>query len=103
MSLVSIPELEPESNSWVVSYKNGDIAGEWSDENIVSKFTKEECFVETAKRFLSKADERIYNKQQKIKKLKEIRDNLLSTNPNLKEYYDNLYKTQLFCYQKVVE
>lgn len=98
MSLVNIPELEPESNSWVVSERNGKrVVGEWSDEKIVGSFTKEEHFVETSLQFLKKVDERIVDRKKEIKELENIKSKLLS-NPELKEKYENFVSNAWFWY-----
>ena len=97
MSLVNIPELEPESNSWVVSEHSGKVVGEWSNERIVSSFTKEEHFVETSLQFLKKVDERIVDRQKEIEKLKSIKDRFLQ-NPELKEKYEEFVSNAWFWY-----
>lgn len=98
MSLVSIPE----GNHWIVSYKNGKIIGDFTDERVVGTFTKESCIVETPTKFLSEVDERIYHRQLEINKLREMRDKLL-LNPENNEHYENLANTQLFCYRGLLD
>ena len=97
MSLVVIPELEPGCNSWVVSYKTGEVIGEFTDKGIVGSFRKEECNVETANQFLKRVDERIFDRKKQVKDLEIIKTRLL-LDSKMKSSYDDFVKNALFWY-----
>ena len=97
MSLVVIPKLELGCNSWVVSYKTGEVIGEFTDEGIVGSFRKDECNVETANQFLKKVDERIVDRKQQIKNLETIKTRLL-LDSKMKSKYEDFVKNALFWY-----
>ena len=97
MSLVVIPELEPECNSWVVSYLTGEVIGEFTDKRIVGTFRKDECNVETANQFLKKVDERIVDRKQQIKDLETIKTRLL-LDSKMKSKYEDFVKNAFFWY-----
>jgi len=63
----SIPELEPNCGSWIVTRKrDGHVIGEFFSRGVVGQFRRDEYLIETAAQYLTRLNQSLLPTQRQV-------------------------------------